>query len=160
MFCEGTHFIPKIAMDEENQIIEKALAILTSRLREATTSVSSVKLAENYLLHKLILEEREIFGALWLDVKNRLIASEDIALGTISRIQIYPREVLKSALKYNASKVIFFHNHPTGDSTPSDSDKLMTLNMKRILNVIGVRLIDHIIVAGTQTRSFARDGDI
>ena len=149
MFCEGTHFISKIAMDEENEIIEKAFAILTSRLREATISVSSSTLVENYLLHKLILEEREIFGALWLDVKNRLIATENIALGTLNQVQIFPREVLK----YNAANVIFFHNHPTGDSLPSETDVLVTSNLRRVLGLIDVRLVDHIIVAGARARS-------
>lgn len=147
-------------MNEENRIIERAFAILMSRLRQATISVSSPRLVENYLLHKLILEEREIFGVLWLDVKNRLIACEDIALGTINQVHIFPREVLKSALKHNAAKVIFFHNHPAGDTTPSHTDKIMTSNMKQLLNLIDVRLVDHIIVAGTKTRSFARDGDL
>jgi DNA repair protein RadC len=147
-------------MDVENRIVEKAFAILTSRLREATISVSSATLVERYLLHKLILEEREIFGALWLDVKNRLIASEDIALGSLNHAHIYPREIVKSALKHNAAKVIFFHNHPSGELTPSLNDRLMTANMKKILNLIDVRLEDHIIVAGKQTRSFARHGDM
>ena len=144
----------------ENRIVEKAFAILTSRLREATISVSSTTLAERYLLHKLILEEREIFGALWLDVKNRLIAVEDIALGSLNHAQIFPREILKSALKHNAAKVIFFHNHPSGELTPSHNDKVMTSNMKKMLNLIDVRLEDHIIVAGAQTRSFAKHGDL
>ena len=147
-------------MNVENWIIEKAFAILTSRLRDATISISSSALAEHYLLHKLILEEREIFGALWLDVKSRLIECEEIALGTLTQAQVFPREILKSALKHNAAKVIFFHNHPTGDVMPSPKDKLMTSEMKQLLKLIDVKLEDHIIVAGTQTRSFARNGDI
>jgi DNA repair protein RadC len=144
----------------ENWIIKKSFAILTSRLRDATISISSSALAERYLLHKLILEEREIFGALWLDVKSRLIDCEEIALGTLTQAQVFPREILKSALKHNAAKVIFFHNHPTGDVMPSPKDKLMTSEMKQLLKLIDVKLEDHIIVAGTQTRSFARNGDI
>jgi len=147
-------------MNVENWIIEKAFAILTSRLRDATISISSSALAERYLLHKLILEEREIFGALWLDVKSRLIDCEEIALGTLTQAQVFPREILKSALKHNAAKVIFFHNHPTGDVMPSPKDKLMTSEMKQLLKLIDVKLEDHIIVAGTQTRSFSRNGDI
>jgi len=147
-------------MNVENRIIEKAFAILTSRLREATISISSSELLKSYLLHKLILEEREIFGALWLDVKNRLIACEEITFGTLTRVPVYPREILKSALKHNAAKVIFFHNHPSGDVDPSHRDKLMTTNMKELLNLIDVQLEDHIIVAGTQTRSFAEHGEL
>jgi DNA repair protein RadC len=144
----------------ENWIIKKSFAILTSRLRDATISISSSALAERYLLHKLILEEREIFGALWLDVKSRLIDCEEIALGTLTQAQVFPREILKSALKHNAAKVIFFHNHPTGDVMPSPKDKLITSEMKQLLKLIDVRLEDHIIVAGTQARSFARHGDM
>ena len=144
----------------ENWIIKKSFAILTSRLRDATISISSSALAERYLLHKLILEEREIFGALWLDVKNRLIDCEEIALGTLTQARVFPREILKSALKHNAAKVIFFHNHPTGDVMPSPKDKLITSEMKQLLKLIDVRLEDHIIVAGTQARSFARHGDM
>jgi len=144
----------------ENWIIEKSFAILSGRLREATISISSAKLVEHYLLHKLILEEREIFGALWLDVKNRLIACEEIAHGTLTQVRVFPREILKSALKHNAAKVIFFHNHPSGEVTPSPKDKLMTSDMKQLLKLIDVQLEDHIIVAGTQARSFARHGDI
>jgi len=147
-------------MDKENRIIEKAFAILSKRLRESTISVSSVSLAESYLLHKLALEEREIFGALWLDAKNRLIACEDIALGTITQAKIFPREILKSALKHNAVKVIFFHNHPSGNAIPSEKDKIMTCNMKQLLNLIDVQLEDHIIVAGKESRSLAKHGEI
>ena len=143
-------------MNEENGIVEMALVILTSRLQEKTISLTSPGDVEKYLLLRLIQEERETFGALWLDAKNRLIACETIALGTINQLQLYPREVMKSALKHNAASGIFFHNHPGGECTPSASDKLMTQDMKRLLNMIGVRLIDHIIVAGTQTWSFAK----
>lgn len=147
-------------MDKETRIIKKAFAILSKRLRESTISVSSVGLAETYLLHKLVLEEREIFGALWLDAKNRLIACEDIALGTITQAKIFPREILKSALKHNAVKVIFFHNHPSGNAIPSENDKIMTCNMKQLLNLIDVQLEDHIIVAGKETQSLAKLGEI
>ncbi len=154
------YFPSKFSTHDENKIIEQSFAILSGRLRETTISISSPTLVERYLLHKLILEEREIFGALWLDVKSRLIECEEIALGTLTQAQVFPREILKSALKHNAAKVIFFHNHPTGDVMPSPKDKLMTSEMKQLLKIIGVRLEDHIIVAGTQTRSFVRNGDM
>jgi DNA repair protein RadC len=105
------------------------------------------------LQHKLMLAEREIFGALWLDVKNRLINCEDIAFDTLSQVCIYPREILKSALRHNAASVIFYHCHPTENSIPSESDKAMTANMKRLLNVIDVCLIDHLIVSGSKIHS-------
>jgi len=147
-------------MNFETKVVDKAFSILARQLNEATISMPNTKVVEKYLLHKLILEEREIFGALWLDVKNRLIACEDIAMGTLYQVCVYPREILKSALRHNAANVIFYHNHPTGDSVPSDMDRLMTCNMKRLLKIIDVRLVDHIIVSGTKTRSFAQRGEL
>jgi DNA repair protein RadC len=143
-------------MNYEEVIIAKAFAILAKRLNAATISIGSPEIVESYLLHKLMAEEREIFGALWLDVKNRLITVEDIALGTLSKTAVYPREILKSALKYNAANVIFYHNHPTGDARASDADKVMTREMKRLLRFIDVQLLDHVIVSGTKTNSLAR----
>jgi DNA repair protein RadC len=143
-------------MNFETKVIDKAFDILTRQLNEATISMSSAPVIEKYLLHKLILEEREIFGAMWLDVKNRLITCEDIALGTLYQVCVYPREILKSALRHNAANVIFYHNHPTGDASPSHTDRLMTMNMKKLLKIIDVQLLDHIIVSGTKTRSVTK----
>jgi DNA repair protein RadC len=140
----------------ENLIIAKAFDLLTSRLRESTISLSNADLVERYLLHKLILEEREVFGALWPDVKNRLIACEDIAQGTIANVIVFPREVVKSALRHNAAGAIFYHNHPSGDPTPSLEDKKMTSDLKRVLKLVDVCLRDHFIVAGAKTFSFLR----
>ena len=147
-------------MKYENIVVNKAFAILTKRLNESTISFSKLELVEEYLLHKLILEEREIFGAVWIDIKNRLIATEDIALGTLNQVYVYPREILKSALRHNAANVIFYHNHPTGSTVPSETDRMMTANMKGLLKIINVRLLDHIIVSGTKTRSFAKRGEL
>jgi len=147
-------------MKLEKILIDLAFAILTKRLKAATISVSSSELVESYLLHKLIAEEREVFGALWLDMKLRLIAIEDIAMGTVNQVCIYPREIVKSALRHNASAVIFYHNHPTGEPVPSETDKLMTRSVKRLLHAIDVNLLDHIIVSGTKTRSLVKGGEL
>ena len=72
----------------------------------------------------------------------------------------YWSKVMKSALKYNVVNVIFFHNHPSGDTAPSETDKLTTLEMKRHLDLINVNLLDHYIVAGTETRSLMKQGDL
>jgi len=147
-------------MKLEKILIDLAFAILTKRLKTGTISVSSSELVERYLLHKLIAEEREIFGALWLDVKLRLIAIEDIAMGTVNQVCVYPREIVKSAMRHNATAVILFHNHPSGEPEPSENDKLMTNSVKRLLHVIDVKLLDHIIVSGTKTRSLAKRGEL
>jgi len=115
---------------------------------------------QEYLLHRLILEEREIFGALCIDAKNRLIACEDIAPGSISNVNVFPREVVKTALKHNAASVIFYHNHPSGDAVPSQTDLTTTSGLTKILRMIGVRVLDHIIVAGTSARSLLSEGEL
>ena len=140
----------------ENLIITTAFDLLSRRLRAATISLSNPDLVEKYLLHKLIMEEREVFGALWLDVKNRLVACEDISLGTIANVIVFPREVVKSALRHNAASAIFYHCHPSGDPIPSAADRTMTMDMKRVLKLVDVRLLDHFIVAGTKTFSMSR----
>ena len=147
-------------MKLEKILIDLAFAILTKRLKAATISVSSFELVEKYLLHKLMAEEREIFGALWLDMKLRLISMEDIAVGTVNQVCVYPREIVRSALRHNATSVIFYHCHPTGEPVPSENDKLMTTNVKKLLRAIDVNLLDHIIVSGTKTRSLAKRGEL
>jgi DNA repair protein RadC len=147
-------------MSLDNYVIKRALTILKRRLKTGTISISDPERAEQYLLHKLILEEREIFGALWLDVKNRLIGIEDICFGTLDKTSVYPREIMKSALRHNAANAIFYHNHPTGEPDPSPADKLMSAEMKKLLGLVNVRLVDHIIVSGTKKRSLAKWGEL
>lgn len=130
------------------------------RLRQGTISLSSPDLVERFLLNKLMLEEREVFGVVWLDVNNRFIACEDIAFGTISTVIVFPRELVKSALKHNAANAIFYHNHPSGSARPSRADLTMTSDMKQILKLIDVCLLDHIIVAGTNTYSLVKHGEL
>lgn len=142
----------------ENCIIKKAFSILTSRLRKATISVSNSNAVEQYLLHKLMLEEREIFGALWLDTKNRVIACQELAWGSLTNVCVHPREVVKSALKHNAASVILFHNHPSGDTTPSETDKVLTVDLKMTLALVDVRVLDHFIIGGAQAWSFLKSG--
>jgi DNA repair protein RadC len=142
----------------ENLIVQHSLAILASRLRETSVSLSNPGAVEEYLLHKLMLQEREVFGALWLDGKHRVVAYEELMLGTLCTTQIYPREVVKSALKHNAAAGIFFHCHPGGDTRPSDSDQRVTADLKKALALVEVRVLDHVIIAGTQTLSFFRHG--
>ncbi|MET3124783.1 DNA repair protein RadC [Oxalobacteraceae bacterium GrIS 2.11] len=144
----------------EDNIIDRAFTILAGRLQLATISLSTKKIAEQYLLHKLMTKEREIFGAIWLDVKNRVLACEELSQGTLNHARIYPREIIKSALAHNAASVILYHNHPSGDATPSTADKELTAQLKTTLKSVDVQILDHLIIAGTQTFSFAERGEL
>lgn len=101
----------------------------------------------------------EVFGALWLGSKNRLIAWEELFKGTLSQTSVYPREVVKRALAHNAAAVLLCHNHPSGVAEPSQADELLTQNLKQALALVDVRVLDHFIVAGSaRPLSFAERG--
>lgn len=119
------------------------------------TSPHSVKL---YLLAKFVSQEHESFLTLFLDAQNRLIASEELFRGTLTQTSVYPREIVKRALRHNAAAVIFAHNHPSGVSEPSRADELLTNALKQALGLVDVKVLDHFVVAGTATVSLAERG--
>lgn len=116
--------------------------------RDLMTSPSAVR---DWLRLRLGRLPHETFGALWLDVRNRLIGYEELFRGSLTQTSVYPREVIKRALDNNAAAVILAHNHPSGLTEPSAADELLTRNLKDTLALVEVRLLDHFIVAGNQT---------
>jgi DNA repair protein RadC len=100
----------------------------------------------------------EVFACLFLDTQHRVICYEELFHGTLSEANIYPREVVKRALAHNAAKIILAHNHPSGNPTPSQADQDVTKLLKEALALIEVPLIDHIIIGGKNTLSFAEHG--
>ena len=102
--------------------------------------------------------EREEFRVLYLDNQNQLIAHETLFTGTINRTEVHPREVVKRALHFNAAAVILAHNHPSGETTPSQADKTLTQRLVQVLQLVDIRVPDHLIVGGRQIYSFAEHG--
>jgi DNA repair protein RadC len=102
--------------------------------------------------------EREVFVCVYLDMQNRLIQIEELFAGTLGQTSVYPREVVKQALRANAANVIFAHNHPSGVTEPSEADRLLTRRLKQALELVDIRVLDHFIVAGGETLSFAQRG--
>lgn len=102
--------------------------------------------------------EYEAFVAMFLDAQHRLLAVDDLFRGTLTQTSVYPREVVKAALRQNAAAVIFAHNHPSGIAEPSKSDELLTTALKQSLALVDVRVLDHFIVAGTDIVSLAERG--
>jgi DNA repair protein RadC len=100
----------------------------------------------------------EVFVVLLLDSQNRLLAWEELFRGTLTQTSVYPREVVKTALRHNAAGVIFAHNHPSGVAEPSRADELLTQTLKQALSLVEIKTLDHFIVAGTRTVSFAERG--
>ncbi len=95
---------------------------------------------------------------LFLDSQHRVIRFEELFRGTINAASVYPREVLKAALAYNAAAVILVHNHPSGDPEPSDADRRITERLKEVLGLMDIRVIDHVVVGCDGCRSFAEMG--
>ena len=103
-------------------------------------------------------QEFESFVGLFLDSQHRLLASHELVRGTLTQTSVYPREVVKAALRVNCGAVIFAHNHPSGVAEPSQSDQALTTALKQALALVDVRVLDHFIVAGNSVLSFAERG--
>ncbi|MFK8027264.1 MAG: DNA repair protein RadC [Gammaproteobacteria bacterium] len=138
-----------------------AIKVIAQRsLREQLSSKPTLcgsKDAANFLLSKMRDYKLEVFACLLLDTRNQLIRYEELFTGSINGACIYPREVVKLVLKTNAAAVIFAHNHPSGNTQPSEADKLITNQLKKALALIDVRVLDHIIV-GDDSFSMAECG--
>ena len=100
----------------------------------------------SYLSLRYAQEDQEVMGALYLDVRNRLITESDIYRGTLSRAAVEPRAILKEGLLHSASGFILFHTHPSGDPTPSAEDMSFTRRMAEAGELLGVKLLDHMIL--------------
>jgi len=146
-----------VAVEKNADIIAQALALLRKDLshREVFASPGAVKA---YCQLNLAALNYEMFGVLFLDVQNRLIAYESMFRGTLTQTSVYPREVVKAALKVDAAAVILTHNHPSGSVQPSRADEALTQTLKAALALVDVRVLDHIIVGSNETLSMAERG--
>lgn len=126
------------------------------KVRDAFSTPSAVR---DYLRLHLAGLPHEVFFALWLDAQNRLIAGEELFRGTLTQTSVYPREVVKKALRHNAAAVVLAHNHPSGVAEPSSADEHLTRELRQALALVDVRVLDHFVVAGSsQPLSFAERG--
>jgi DNA repair protein RadC len=142
----------------EARTIARALRVMEKSLVVRDVVFDSPALVRQYLSLRLFNLEAEVFMVLLLDAQNRLIEARELFRGTVSQTVVYPREVVKAALLANASAVIFAHNHPSGVPDPSQADKMLTDALRSALTTVDVRVLDHIIVAGPKTTSFAERG--
>ena len=140
-----------------DEIIAAARECLSRKVRRGS-AFSSPRATKEYLSLKLGALEHEVFVVLFLDKRHRLISYAEMFRGTIDGASVHPREVVKEALKLNAAAVILAHPHPSGVAEPSHADEMITSRLKDALALIDVRILDHIIVAGGDTVSFAERG--
>ena len=134
-----------------------ALRLMRSELKDRPV-LSNWDSLMGYLSAQLARERVEQFRILFLDGKNRLLADEAQARGTVNHTPVYPREVAKRALEVHATAIILVHNHPSGDPTPSPLDLQMTAQVKRALATVDVVLHDHIIVGNGAWQSLRQQG--
>lgn len=142
---------------DEDVILDIAKQIIRQRFQPKAqlTSVSQVR---DYLGVLLATEPREVFGVLYLDNSHQILGFEILFQGTIDGAHVYSREVLKQVMAYNSAAVILVHNHPSGIAEPSEADIRLTGRLKSALALIDVRILDHLIVAGTEMVSLAERG--
>ena len=144
--------------DHERAVIDAALTILGGYLRQPGAVLHSPDGVKNYLRLHLANERRELFGVLFLDSLNRVIAFEVMFVGTTSQTSVYPREVAMAALQHDAAAVVLVHNHPSGSVQPSRADEHLTQTLKHALALVDVRVLDHMIAGGAAVLSMAEQG--
>jgi DNA repair protein RadC len=121
-------------------------------------ALASPQAAAEYLRAQLRDREHEVFGVLFLDSQHRVLAYDELARGTVDGAAVYPREVVKAALRRNAAAVILAHNHPSGIAEPSAADRALTERLRQALGTIDVRVLDHLVVGDGAPVSFAERG--
>lgn len=142
----------------EDAVIGAALAIIEERIRVPMYACEKPHAVKDYLRLHLAELDREVFGVMFLDTHLRLIAFEVLFEGTLAHTSVHPREVARRALQLNAAAVILAHNHPSGVAEPSRADVLLTQGLREALQLIDVRVVDHVIVGEREAMSFAERG--
>lgn len=151
----GTYITTKPA--SEADILALAQKIALKRLAKGPL-IDGLRSARQYFQALFAPLEYEVFGVLFVDQKHQVIQFEPMFRGTLASASVHPREVVKLALQLNAAAVLFTHNHPSGNSTPSDADKKLTSQLQHALQLIDVTVLDHVVVSADSCYSFAEHG--
>jgi DNA repair protein RadC len=155
-FCD-IHGMGQAKFVQLQAVLEMSRRALQEEM-QAGDALNSPRAVRDYLQLLLRSRQQEVFVVIFLDAQHRAIAAEELFQGTLTQTSVYPREVVKRALHHNAAALIFAHNHPSGVAEPSDSDRLLTQALKKSLQLVDVRVLDHFIVAGAACLSFAEKG--
>ncbi len=137
-------------------VLEMSRRYLSAGLQRGNC-LTSPQETRQYLSSRLRDYKYEVFAILFMDQRHRVIQFEEMFRGTIDSATVYPREVVKKALEYNAAAVIFAHNHPSGIAEPSQADERITRRLTDALALVDVRVLDHFVV-GDSVVSFAERG--
>jgi len=138
-------------------VLELARRALAEQLRDDTT-LDSPQVVHDYLRLFIGVRSYEVFVCLFLDSHHRLIRAVESSRGTLTHTAVYPREIVREAMTLNAAGLIVAHNHPSGDVRPSGADRQLTQRLSETLQLIEVKLLDHLIVGANAVFSFAESG--
>lgn len=155
-FCE-THGMGQAKYVQLQAVLEMSRRALQEEMRSGD-ALNSPAAVRNYLQLLLRGRGQEVFMGIFLDAQHRVLSAEEMFHGTLTQTSVYPREVVKRALALNCAAVIFAHNHPSGVTEPSQSDRMLTEALKQALQLVDVRVLDHFVVAGSGCLSFAEQG--
>ncbi|KVD85182.1 DNA repair protein RadC [Burkholderia sp. ABCPW 14] len=142
----------------EQQLIHDAIAVLERRLFRRGPALTTPQAVVDYLRLTMTREDREVFTVVFLDTRHRVIAVEPLFFGTIDGAPVMPRVILQRALLLQTAALIAAHNHPSGNTTPSDADRTLTTELTALLRRVDIRLLDHLIIGQGEPFSFANAG--
>lgn len=142
----------------DDRVVVAALAIIEKRLRRGGDVLDSPNKVKELLCLRVGALPHEAFGVMFLTSQHAMLECEEMFRGTLAQTSVYPREVVKRALELNAGAVILYHNHPSGHPEPSRADEALTVALRTALTLIDVRVLDHVVVSGIRTVSFAERG--
>lgn len=149
----GTYRVTDLVTDDDLLTIAQAVARQKLAKGEAIT--------DKHLAHQALqTRDREVFAALFLDNQHRILAYEELFLGTLSAATVYPRDVVKRALHHNAAALMLVHNHPSGYPEPSRADIEITLRLQDALALVDIRILDHLVVGTEGVVSLAERGNL
>ncbi|WP_440875252.1 RadC family protein [Thalassotalea sp. PLHSN55] len=157
-FCQQ-HGIGLAKYVQLQACLEMSKRYLSEEMQQGCALTSS-QATKNYLISELRNETREVFAVLLLDNQHQVLHFERLFFGTIDAAAVYPRIVIEKALEHHAAAVILTHNHPSGVAESSIADQQITQRLTKALQLIDIRVLDHIIVAGHQCYSFAEHGEL
>ncbi|HAG3147452.1 TPA: JAB domain-containing protein [Salmonella enterica] len=138
-------------------IAELARRYYSVRMNEESALLSP-EMTREFLQSQLTGEEREIFLVIFLDAQHRVLQHSRLFSGTLNHVEVHPREIVREAIKLNASAVILAHNHPSGCAEPSKADKLITERVIKCCQFMDIRVLDHLIIGRGEYVSFAERG--
>lgn len=157
-FCRG-HGLGEAKFVQLQAVLEMGRRHLESTLIRGD-AFNDCETTQRYLKQRLRPYPFEVFACLYLDNQHRLLHFEELFRGTIDGASVYPREVVKQALHHNAAAVILAHNHPSGVAEPSQADIQITKRIQSALQLVDIRVLDHIIVGDADTTSLAQQGQL